>query len=120
MSSDKTDDGPTRVDGATFESVEYLLFDSLVHHLIEKGLLTKNDALSVVQTAAQVVRGRMHESDQVNERIDASLATLERTYSSYEALRDRHGNSRLDAHNVHQLRTPLHGDHPRFPSEADD
>lgn len=120
MSSDTIDGGPTKVDGAAFESVEYLLFDSLVHHLIEKGLLTKNDALSVVQAVAQVVRGRMHETDAANKRIGASLATLERTYSSFEALRDRRGKSGLDAHNVHQLRTPLHGDHPHFPSEEDD
>lgn len=120
MSSDKTDGGPTAGDGATFESVEYLLFDSLVHHLIEKGLLTKNDALSVVQTVALVVRGRVHQSDPANERRDASLATLERTYSSFEALRVRQGKAGLDACNVHQLRTPLHGDHPNFPSEDDD
>ena len=120
MSSDKIDGSPTGVEGATYESVEYLLFDSLVHHLIEKGLLTKNDALSIVQTVAQVVRGRMHESDTANKTIDASLATLERTYSSFEALRDLRGTSRPGARNVHQLRTPLHGDHPRFPLEDDD
>lgn len=120
MSSDTFDGGPTTVNGATFESVEYLLFDSLVHHLIEKGLLTKNDALSVVQTVAQVVRGRVDQSDPANARRDASLATLERTYSSFEALRVRHGKSGLGAHNVHQLRTPLHGNHPHFPSEDDD
>lgn len=118
--SDKNDGGSVTIDNATFESLEYLLFDSLVHHLIEKGLLTKNDAMSVVQTVAQIVRGRVDQSDPANERRDASLATLERTYSSFEALRVRQGKSGLDSHNVHQLRTPLHGEHPHFPTEDDD
>lgn len=120
MSSDTKDDRTTTADGSTFDSIEYLLFDSLVHHLIEKGLLTKNDALSVVQTAAEVVRGRLHESDERDIGIEASLAALERTYFSFDALRDRHAGSGLNAHNVHQLRNPLHGDHPRFPTEGDD
>lgn len=120
MPSDTADGSPAERDGTTLESVEYLLFDSLVHHLIEKGLLTKNDALSVVQTAAEIVRGRKGESDTADKRVNASLATLERTYASFEALRDGRNRSGLDARNVHQLRTPLHGDHPRFPSAEDD
>lgn len=118
MSADN-DGGPTTDDDATFESMEYLLFDSLVHHLIEKGLLTKNDALSVVQTVAEVVRGHIHETDKAEMRKEAALAILERTYSSFEALRDRSRKSGLDADNVHQLRTPLHGDHPQFPTDDD-
>lgn len=120
MSSDKSDDGAANADGATVESVEYLLFDSLVHQLIEKGLLTKNDALSVVQTVAQVVQGRMHDHDRPDQTMRASLAALERTYFSFEALSDRSDKSGLDAHNVHQLRTPIHGNHPHFPSADDD
>lgn len=120
MASDKKGDGVTGGDGATSDSVEYLLFDSLVHHLIEKGLLTKNDALSVVQTAAQVVRGRVYEDGGADEQVAADLATLERTYLSFEALRVRHRRSGIDAPNVHQLRNPLHGEHPRFPTEDDD
>ena len=49
MSSEYPNDDPPRLDGETSSSVEYLLFDSLVHHLIEKGVLTKNDALSVTR-----------------------------------------------------------------------
>ena len=101
----------------TFESLEFLLFDSLVHHLIEKGVLTKNDAMSVVQSAAEVVRGRMHDGDPPTLQTSAALATLERTYASFNAVVDRHGVSRLDGHNVHSLRPPLHGDRPRFPSD---
>lgn len=119
MSSDPADGGGARANGRSFDSVEFLLFDSLVHHLIEKGLLTKNDALSVVQTAAQVVRGQMHENaDAIT--IDTALSTLERTYSSFEALPDRSGRVRVDAHNVLPLRTPLHRDRPQFPREGDD
>ena len=104
--------------GATFDSVEYLLFDSLVHHLIEKGLLSKNDALSVVQTVAEVVRGQVHEGAD-NEKANAALSMLERTYSSYRALGGRHGRPELDGHNVHPLRPPLHGESPHFPSGDD-
>lgn len=98
-------------------SLEHLLFDSLVHHLIEKGVLTKNDALSIVQTAALVVRGRIEEGGAGDESSSAALIRLERTYSSFEALVDRHGKSRVDDHNVHPLRRPLHGDRPRFPKD---
>ena len=114
--SDNADGGSIEFDDANFDGVEYLLFDSLVHHLIEKGLLTKNDALSVVQTVAEVVRGQMHES---NSASAAAMATLERSYSSFQALRDRNGKPRLDASNVHPLRPPLHGDCPRFPPDDD-
>ncbi|HEX5258694.1 MAG TPA: hypothetical protein VFW35_07925 [Sphingomicrobium sp.] len=115
--TDPADGGPVRMVGESFNSVEYLLFDSLVHRLIEKGLLTKNDALSVVQIAAEVVRGRIHESGAAAAPFEAALATLERTYSSFEALADRQGAARLDGHNVHPLRAPLHGERPRFPSD---
>jgi hypothetical protein len=114
MSSGSTDGRPPRADGDTLGSVEFLLFDSLVHHLVEKGVLTKNDALSIVQTAAEVVRGRMSESDGAG---DGGLSALERTYSSFEALPDRYGRSGLDGRNVHALRVPLHDDRPRFPTE---
>lgn len=119
MSNDTGDGGPKDVDGETFDGVEYLLFDSLLHHLIEKGVLTKNDALSVVQTAAEVVRGQTHETAAGNDRIRVSLSKLERTYLSFEALRDRYGKSGMDGENVHQLRTPFHGDRPNFPRDDD-
>lgn len=113
-------DGPrVQSNGEPFNSVEYLLFDSLVHHLIEKGVLTKNDALSVVQIAAEVVRGRIHESGTAAAPFEAALETLERTYSSFDALPDRNGTQRLDGHNVHPLRSPLHGERPRFPPDDD-
>lgn len=109
-------DGP-RAPPSSFNSVEYLLFDSLVHQLIDKGLLSKNDALSVVQVAAEVVRGQIHEAGSAAAPLQATLATLERTYSSFDALPDRNGSPRLNGDNVHPLRVPLHGDRPKFPSE---
>jgi len=101
----------------TSADVGYLLFDSLVHHLIEKGILTKNDALSVVQTAAEVVHGRIDDGETPSLQAKAALAVLERTYSSFEAVQDRQGAAQLDGHNVHSLRPSLHGDRPQFPSD---
>ncbi len=95
-------------------SVSYLLFDSLVHHLIAKGVLTKNDGLGIVQTAAQVVQSRM--CDDKSPETNSALALLERTYSSFEALPERRG-APLDGHNIHPLRPPLHGERPKFPSD---
>lgn len=118
MSSDNDGRGPDkRAPAQTAGSVSYLLFDSLVHHLIEKGVLTKNDALSVVQTAAQVVQSRMQEDEGTSSRTIAALDILQRTYSSFEALQDRSGASQMDGHNIHPLRPPIHGDRPQFPSE---
>lgn len=97
--------------------IGYLLFDSLVYHLIEKGVLTKNDALSVVQTAAEVVRSRMEDDGTPSPETSPALTILQRTYSSFEAVRDRQGASQLDGHNIHALRPRLHGDRPKFPSD---
>ena len=116
MSTDSADDGG--LPPVSTATVEFLLFDSLVHHLIEKGLLTKNDALSVVQTAAEVVRGKIHEMSGVA-RIDTALSTLQRTYASFEALPDRYGRRPLDADKVTPLRAPLHRERPHFPSDDD-
>ena len=117
MSSDNADSGFPRVDGNGLDSVEHLLVDSLVHHLVEKGILTKNDALSVVQTAAEVVSGRAHEVDGVNQGNDAALVALRRIYASFEALPDNGARPEVDGRNVHVLRAPVHGDQPRFPSD---
>ena len=117
MTSDFSDGASASADGRGFESVECLLFDSLVHHLVEKGVLTKNDALSVVQTAAEVVSGRTHEMDGGNAGNAAALSSLRRIYSSFEALPDRTGRPAMDGRNVHVLRAPLHGESPRFPAD---
>jgi hypothetical protein len=98
------------------QSLECQLFESLVHHLIEKGVLTRNDALSVVQTVAQVTRGVLEEEQL--EGSENELAILRRLYSSFELMSDRRLPARaLDDGNVLQLRPPLHGDRPQFPEE---
>ena len=117
MRSDGDDKDPHGQDHTeALGSVGYLLFDSLAHQLIEKGVLTKNDALSVVQTVAEVVRSQMH-NGQSPSQTSASLAILQRTYSSFEAVQDKLGAPKLDGHNVHPLRPPLHSDRPQFPSD---
>ena len=118
MTSDSMNGGGTPNGSKLLETVEFLLFDSLVHHLIEKGLLTKNDALSVIQTAAQVVRGRVY-SDGAPWVAEATSA-LERIYGSFQAMPDRHGRPGLDADNIVPLRPPLHGERPQFPSDDSD
>lgn len=118
MSFEPNDETPPRAERSfsEIEPIEYLLFDSLVHHLIEKGVLTKNDALSVVETVAQVVRVYVHDDTTVGEA-SAALATLKRTYSSFEAIPKRSTSVLSDFENVRQLRPPLHGEHPEFPAE---
>ena len=97
------------------QSLECQLFESLVHHLIEKGVLTKNDALSVVQTVAQVKRGSLEEEQTQMAAGDNDLAILRRLYSSFELMSDVRGSSQsLDDRNVLQLRPPLHGNRPQF------
>ena len=96
-------------------SLEYLLVESLVHHLIEKGLLTKNDALSVVQAVAQVKRAKLEEDEINNRALEAELAFLRRLYGSFEALHERILGA--EGANVRQLRPPLHADRPQFPQD---
>lgn len=109
---DGIESGARRTEFTRIESVEYLLFDSLVHHMIEKGLLTKNDALSVVQAVAQIVRGYACDEDMAVQA-QTALSGLERLYSSFEAIPNR---ARSDASNLTHLRPPLHEDRPEFPS----
>lgn len=98
-------------------SVEYMLFESLVHHLIEKGVLTKNDALSVVQTVAEVTRGQLHEGRVPSPATEHALLQLKRMYSSFEALKERAAGARSESDNVLRLRPPLHNDRPEFPRD---
>ena len=98
--------------------MELQLFESLVHHLIEKGVLTKNDALSVVQTVAQVKRGELESGLARVGYVKNALVVLERLYSSFELLTDGPFTSQTsDGGNVLRLRPPLHGDNPKFPKD---
>lgn len=94
------------------------LVEALVHLLIEKGILTKNDALSVVQTVAQVQQGRAIEAGVSDPQSQPILRMLARMYGSFEALTDRPGQLLAGADNVHQLRPPIYGDgRPEFPPD---
>ena len=97
-------------------SVECQLLESLVHHLIEKGVLTRNDALSVIQTVAQVKRGAMEEEMPGDASADYGLSMLQRLYASFELMSDRRSEP-SDEGNVLQLRPPLHGNRPTFSDE---
>lgn len=107
-----TDDTPS----SPFQTMELQLFESLVHHLIEKGVLTKNDALSVVQTVAEVKRGQREARGNRSAFAENELVVLERLYSSFELVTDRPITSQdHDGGNILQLRPPIHGDNPKFP-----
>jgi hypothetical protein len=95
----------------------HLLLETLIHVMIEKGLLSKNDALSIVQTVAQVKGGEIHDHSAPAEQTNADLGILRRMYSSFEALIDRSGAAQLNGANVRRLRPPLHGDRPEFPRD---
>ena len=96
-------------------SLDTLLFESLCHVLIEKGVLTKNDALSVIQTVAQVKRGSDGGTASVQNAADLEL--LRRMFTSFEMLDDRPSDVNFAGGNVHRLRPPVHGDRPEFPED---
>ena len=117
-STDGQDGQPTFVSrfgvGGPSGDLETMLFESLVHQLIEKGLLTKNDALSIVQTVAQVKMGQLDDEETAS-MVSSELALLRRLYESFAALRERSGKANSTQNNVRQLRPSLHGDAPEFP-----
>lgn len=93
------------------------LVEALMHLLIEKGVLTRNDALSVVQTVAQVQRGGAVESGPRSLRVQSNLRMLQELYRSFDAVTDRLVVSQASFDNVRQLRPPVHGDRPEFPRD---
>lgn len=99
-------------------SIELNLFESLVHHLVEKGVLTKNDALSVVQTVAEVERGQRYDEGLQSAVAESELNVLRRLYASFEILSERlYPPTEMDGEKVLQLRPPIHGGKPRFPTD---
>jgi hypothetical protein len=115
MSADGPDGGkspdPTR------GLVDVQLVESLMHVLIEKGILTRNDVLSVVQVVAEVQRGILEEGLVPKARTETALIVLQRLYDSFEALADRSKPVEVDGDKVRYLRPPLHGDQPGFPKD---
>jgi hypothetical protein len=103
---------------APAESIERQLFESLVYHLIEKGVLTRNDALSVVQTVAEVKRGELEAGRSPAGSVERQIVLLERLYASFEMVTERPAARQgVDGGNVLQLRPPVHGDKPKFPKD---
>ena len=85
--------------------------------LIEKGVVTRSDALSIVQTVAQVQKGSAIPGEEPDARTLAGLRMLRRMYASFEALADGPGAVSANGENVIQLRPPIYGDRPEFPSD---
>ena len=98
-------------------AVDSLLVETLIYVLVEKGVLTKNDALSVVETVAQVKRGEVDDRGFASVETSDALKLLNRMFVSFEAMEERPGIVNFDGENVHRLRPPLHGDRPKFPRD---
>ena len=99
------------------QTMELQLFESLIHHLIEKGVLTKNDALSVVQTVAEVKRGQRETQGPQAALAGTELIVLERLYASFELMSGHPVIPQGLDGKILQLRPPVHGDNPRFPRD---
>lgn len=97
--------------------MEALLVEALVHVLVEKGVLTRNDALGIVQTVATIKRGALDDPRWDSDETAAQLRMLLRMYASFEALEERADRQGLASDNVHQLRPSLHDTRPEFPHE---
>ena len=99
-------------------TIECQLFESLVHHLFEKGVLTQNDALSVVQSVAEVNRGALEEAGPEAASREKDRLVLKRMYSSFQLLKDRPRNSNdFGSGKVLQLRRPGQKGRPKFPKD---
>lgn len=109
--------GSAQPGGLPGDQVQTQLVEALMLVLIEKGLLARGDALSVVQTVAQVQRGVAHEGRISAASAKAAMAMLQRMYASFEAFPD--GVAALPASwdNVRPLRPPNYADRPGFPGD---
>ena len=83
------------------EQVHSQLVEALILLLIEKGVLTKNDALSIVQSVAQVQKGAATAESTEGTRL--ALQLLQRLYLSFDALSDRSGMAVANGENVLHL-----------------
>ena len=99
------------------EQVPTQLVEALMLLLIEKGVLTRNDALSIVQTVAQVQRGRSLEGMEPEGQTPAAVDMLKRMYASFEALVDGAAAPLPGGENIVQLRPPIYGDRAEFPTD---
>jgi hypothetical protein len=97
------------------EQMHSQLVEALILLLIEKRVLTRNDALSIVHTVAQVQRDEAVEADDLGAQTRAALRLLRRLFRSFEALPDESAARPASEGNVHQLRPPP--DQPDFPED---
>ena len=116
-------DGPGAAPEGTGEAGEFpggqiptQLVEALMLLLIEKGVLTGNDALSIVRTVAQVQLGAAGEGE-AGARHRAIRQMLHRLYASFEALVDGAAVPLPGGENVVQLRPPIYDDRPEFPTD---
>ena len=113
-----SDDAQGEVLSGPAQTAELQLFESLIHHLVEKGVLTKNDALSIVQSVAEVKRGQRETDGPQSAAASEDLIALRRVYASFELLTERTiAADNVDGEKVLHLRPPLHGDNPSFPKD---
>lgn len=105
--------GSAEASAAADGQVQNQLVEALIHVLIEKGVLTRNDALSIVQTVADVQQGMAADGKASGAQIEA-VEMLHRLYASFEALADRSGTLIAGGANVHQLRPPIYDRRPGF------
>lgn len=64
-----------------------LLVESLLHTMVERGVLTPHDILSTVQVAAEVKRDLAESTGESRERMEQSLgllAAIERSFVAYD------------------------------------
>ena len=108
---------PLLTDSLARSRVDIQLVEALVHLLIEKGVLTRNDALGIIQTVAQVKQGEAVESRDGGALARAELHLLERLFTSFEAISERPGQALAEGGNIRQLRPSLHRDRPEFPQD---
>ena len=111
-------EGSGRAQNIPDPELQTQLVESLMYLLIEKGVLTRNDALSVVQTVAEIQHGVVVEDLKPRLQTQAAIDVLLRMYKSFEALEPSVTAPLVGGDNVRRLRPPVHGDRPEFPRDS--
>lgn len=98
------------------QHVHSQLVEALIFLLIEKGVLTKNDALSIIQTVAQVQQGEA-DGVQAGDPSSGALQMLQRLYLSFDTLSDSSRVTAAQGENVVHMRPPIYDGRPEFPRD---
>lgn len=97
MSSSKPDEGAraaaTRIEPDAHGQAALLLSESMLHMLVERRVLTAQEAVAVVRTAAEVKAEVAAEAGESKGRMQASLDLLERIASSFATDGDGKGDT---------------------------